>query len=70
MRTEYLNPLEIGVHHSRRMWNCDQGVKQTVYQIVTKKWDGGKSASSAMEAPIPQRGFRRYGRNQQWQSKG
>ena len=36
LRTEYLtNPLGIDIQHPRLMWNCEGGVKQTAYQIIT-----------------------------------
>ena len=54
LRTEYLkDPLGIDMTRPRLMWNCDQGVKQTAYRIVTDKWDSGKTASSSMEAVYP-----------------
>ena len=54
LRTEYLkNPLGIDVRQPRLMWNCDGGVKQTAYQIVTESWDSGKIASSSMQAVYP-----------------
>jgi len=37
----------------RLMWNCDGGVKQTAYQIVTENWDSGKVASASMHAVYP-----------------
>ena len=43
LRTEYLNnPLGIGMQHPRLMWNCDGGIKQKAFQIVTESWDSGK----------------------------
>ena len=54
LRTEYLkNPLGIDIRHPRLMWNCDSGVKQTAYQIVTSKWDSGKVESDSMRAAYP-----------------
>ena len=55
LRTEYLtNPLGIDIQHPRLMWNCEGGVKQTAYQIITEKWDSGKVASSLMHADYSQ----------------
>ena len=49
LRTEYLvNPLGIDVQHPRLMWNCEGGVKQSAYQIVTDNWDSGKVETSSM----------------------
>ena len=51
LRTEYLvNPLGIDVQHPRLMWNCEGGVKQSAYQIVTDNWDSGKVETSSMHA--------------------
>lgn len=51
LRTEYLNnPLGLDIRHPRLMWNCEDGTKQTAYQILTEKWDSGKVASSTMSA--------------------
>ncbi|MBO4886184.1 MAG: family 78 glycoside hydrolase catalytic domain, partial [Clostridia bacterium] len=55
LRCEYLeNPLGIDIRHPRLMWNCEGGVKQTAWQIVTEKWDSGKVASSSMRADYPE----------------
>ena len=55
LRTEYLkDPLGIDVKHPRLMWNCDGGVRQTAYQIVTEKWDSGKVETSSMRAAYPE----------------
>ena len=55
LRTEYLtNPLGIDIQHPRLMWNCEGGVKQIAYQIVTEKWDSGKVTSSSMHADYPE----------------
>ena len=55
LRTEYLeNPLGIDIPHPRLMWNCEGGMKQTAYQIITGKWDSGKVSSSSMRADYPQ----------------
>ena len=54
LRTEYLdNPLGIDMQHPRLMWNCEGGVKQTAYQIVTENWDSGRVESSSMRAEYP-----------------
>ena len=54
LRTEYLeNPLGIDIQHPRLMWNCEGGVKQTAYQIVTQTWDSGKVVSSSMHTDYP-----------------
>ena len=54
LRTEYLvNPLGIDVQHPRLMWNCEGGVKQSAYQIVTDNWDSGKVETSSMHAFYP-----------------
>ncbi len=54
LRTEYLvNPLGIDVQHPRLMWNCEGGVKQSAYQIVTDNWDSGKVETSSMHAVYP-----------------
>ena len=54
LRTEYLeNPLGIDIRRPRLMWNCENDVKQTAYQIVTEKWDSGKVESASMHADYP-----------------
>ena len=54
LKTEHLtNPLGIDVKHPRLMWNCEGGITQTAYQIVTEGWDSGKVASSSMQAEYP-----------------
>ena len=54
LRTEYLeNPLGIGIRHPRLMWNCEGGVRQTAYRIVSNRWDSGKVVSSSMHADYP-----------------
>ncbi|MBP5152754.1 MAG: family 78 glycoside hydrolase catalytic domain [Lachnospiraceae bacterium] len=55
LQTEYLNnPLGIDMAHPRMLWNCEGGVRQTAYRIVTDKWDSGKVESSSMHADYPQ----------------
>ena len=54
LRTEYLKaPLGIDVKHPRLMWNCEGGIRQTAYQIVTDDWDSGKMESASMQAVYP-----------------
>lgn len=54
LKTEYLrNPLGIDIVRPRFSWNCEDGQKQTAYQIVAKVngetvWNSGKVESSAM----------------------
>ena len=51
LKTEYLNnPIGIDIQHPRIFWNCEGGVKQTAYRIVTEKWDSGKVESAGMRA--------------------
>ena len=53
IKTEYLkNPLGIDIDNPRVMWNCEGGVTQTAYQIVTDDWDSGKIESNSMRAVI------------------
>ena len=54
LRTEYLrNPLGIDVNRPRLMWNCEGGLRQSAYQIVTEHWDSGKVESASMQAEYP-----------------
>ena len=54
LRTEYLiNPVGIDIQHPRLMWTCEDGIKQTAYQIIAEKWDSGKVISSSMYADYP-----------------
>ena len=54
LRTEYLfDPVGIDIQNPRLMWNCEGGVRQTAYQIVTEKWDSGKVESASMQAVYP-----------------
>ena len=51
LRCEYLkDPLGIDIPQPRLMWNCEGGLKQTAYQIVTERWDSGKVESASMQA--------------------
>ena len=39
LKTEHLfDPLGIVVQRPRLLWNCEGGVKQRAYEIVTEKW--------------------------------
>lgn len=54
LRVEYLSdPLGIDIPQPRLMWNCEDGIKQTAYRIVTENWDSGKVESSSMQAAYP-----------------
>lgn len=54
LKTEYLkNPIGIDIDNPRVMWNCEGGIKQTAYQIVTDSWDSGKVASGSMRCQLP-----------------
>ena len=54
IKTEYLkNPLGIDIENPRVMWNCEGGVTQNAYQIVTDDWDSGKIESSSMRIVVP-----------------
>ena len=54
LRTEYLkNPIGIDIIHPRLMWNCEGGITQTAYQIVSENWDSGKVESGSMQAVYP-----------------
>ena len=56
LKTEHLfDPLGIDIRQPRLFWNCEGGVKQTAYQIVTEKCDSGKVESNVMhvEYPLP-----------------
>ena len=54
LRTEYLtDPLGVDFRHPRLMWNCEGGIKQTAYRIVTEKWDSGRVESDLMHAEYP-----------------
>ena len=49
IRTEYLkNPLGIDLQNPRIFWNCEGGVKQTAYQIISDSFDSGKIESDSM----------------------
>ncbi|MGN0533623.1 MAG: family 78 glycoside hydrolase catalytic domain, partial [Eubacterium sp.] len=54
IKCEYLkNPIGIDIESPRIMWNCEGGIKQTAYQIVTDSWDSGKVDSSSMRCRLP-----------------
>lgn len=54
LKTEHLfDPLGIDLQHPRLKWNCEDGVRQTAYQIMTEQWDSGKVESSSMQAVYP-----------------
>ena len=54
LKTEYLtNPLGIGAENPRLFWKCQDGVRQTAYQIRTDKWDSGRVESASMHADYP-----------------
>ncbi|MGN0534571.1 MAG: family 78 glycoside hydrolase catalytic domain [Eubacterium sp.] len=54
LKCEYLkNPIGIDIESPRIMWNCEGGIKQTAYQIVTDSWDSGKVESSSMRCHLP-----------------
>lgn len=54
LKTEHLfDPLGIDVQHPRLMWNCEGGVKQRAYEIVTEKWQSGKVESDRMHVAYP-----------------
>ena len=55
LRVEYLkNPIGIDIVKPRLSWNCEDGIKQTAYQIVAsdesgrKIWNTGKVNSNQM----------------------
>ena len=74
LRTEYLfDPIGIDLQSPRLQWNCEGGVKQTAYQIVTESWDSGKVESASMRAeyPKPLRSRERvHWRVRLWDEKG
>lgn len=54
LKTEYLTaPIGIDVRRPLLMWNCEGGVRQTAYRVVTENWDSGKVASSSMRVHYP-----------------
>ena len=54
LKTEYLvDPMGIDVQNPRLMWNCEGGIKQTAYRIVTENWDSGRVESTSMHAVYP-----------------
>ncbi len=54
LQTEYLNnPVGIDLASPRLMWNCEGGIRQTAYRIVSENWDSGKVESASMHAVYP-----------------
>ena len=59
LKCEYLvNPIGIDIQNPRLMWNCEDGITQTAYRIISKSdgktvWDSGKVRSSSMRAEYP-----------------
>ena len=54
LRTEYLHdPMGIDLAHPRLMWNCEGGIKQTAYEIISENRKSGKVASGSMRAEYP-----------------
>ena len=54
LRTEYLiDPVGIDIPNPRVFWNCEGGVKQSAYRIVSEKWDTGRVESDSMHAQYP-----------------
>lgn len=54
LKTEYLiRPMGIDILHPRLRWNCEGGIRQTAYQVITDKWDSGKVTSSSMCCEYP-----------------
>ena len=54
IKTEYLkNPIGIDIDNPRIMWNCDCGITQTAYRIITDEWDSGKVESGSMKCRVP-----------------
>ena len=54
IRTEYLkDPIGIDCEAPRIFWNCEDGITQTAYRIVSDHWDSGKVFSSSMRAVYP-----------------
>ncbi|MCR4615610.1 MAG: glycoside hydrolase family 78 protein [Clostridiales bacterium] len=54
IKTEYLrDPLGIDIKKPRIFWNCEGGVRQTAYQIISEKWDSGRVGNGGMRAEYP-----------------
>ena len=54
LRCEYLSdPVGIDLQKPRLTWNCEGGVTQTAYQIVSENWDSGRVESASMQAVYP-----------------
>ena len=44
LRTEYLvNPLGMDLQQPRLFWNCQDGIKQTAYQVISEQWEIGRA---------------------------
>lgn len=56
LKTEYLlNPLGIDSSNPCLTWNCEGGIKQSAYRIVTDSWDSEKVESCSMRAVYPEK---------------
>ena len=57
IKTEFLhNPIGVDFQNPLITWNCEGGVKQTAYRIVTSSgWDSGKIESDSMRAIYPKK---------------
>ena len=57
IKTEFLhNPIGVDFQNPLITWNCEGGVKQTAYRIVTSSgWDSGKVESNSMRAIYPKK---------------
>ena len=55
IKTEFLtNPIGVDFQHPLITWNCEGGVKQTAYRIVSSSgWDSGKVEGAEMRAIYP-----------------
>lgn len=54
IKTEYLkSPIGIDISNPRIFWNCDEGITQTAYRIVTDDYDSGKVKSDDMSCTLP-----------------
>lgn len=59
LQTEYLrNPIGVDIENPLLLWNCDEGMRQSAYQIIATTdgkiiWDSGKALSSSMRAIYP-----------------
>lgn len=54
LKTEHLfDPIGIDIKRPRLSWNCEGGIKQTAYEIITEKWQSGRVESNLMHAEYP-----------------